>query len=721
MTLSVALVNALGGLRVAQVGVQWTSQNVGNLNTDGYTKKVVNQESVAAGGVRVASVDRFVDEGMLRQLRAEQTKLGTAQIAEEYLSRLGDFLGDPAYGGTVGRELTGLSEAFEALATSPRAIENLVSVRDGGVMLARSINASSDHIQELRTEVDREIAGSIQIVNEALAEVQRLNYEIAQMRVSGQPTGEHEDQRDMAINRIAEQIPIRTFEKESGQTGLFLPSGLALLDGTPRFFSEYTAHATITAAVPRDFQAITFATDTGTDATPLIQGGKLGELIKLRDSELPRFQTQLDALATQLRDQINAQHNLGTPQPPRDQLVASQTFDSDNVDFTFASGNTHLVLFDADGKEQAVIDFAELSQAGANNPTPLPASFTMRDLLTTLNDYLPANTTAGGVALSDIIRVPPVPPAGPSSQVALGFEVSSGYPGYGLAIVDEAASGNPTAKITLSATSLATSTQAFGFSNLFGFNDFFVGEAAGPSWGSATQPEGYKVTSGGTISLMTSRGSYQVVVNPGDSLDDIASTIETSFPDEIEAYVYRQGDSFGLRIGSDASPPMEIYDISTDITGLPFSRQEVGTSGELAVRQDIVDNPHLVSKGRPVRDVYHHYDLGAGDGAIAQKLAETFNTGFAYPSVGGLPEYTTTFHDFNAQLVGQIAGAADRAGSELEFQTGFTNMLEQRISEASGVNIDEELTNMVKLQNAYAASARVITAVQEMFDILENL
>ena len=58
MSLTNALTNAISGLRATQVGVQWTSQNVGNADTPGYTRKVVNLENNSNGGVNVASVTR---------------------------------------------------------------------------------------------------------------------------------------------------------------------------------------------------------------------------------------------------------------------------------------------------------------------------------------------------------------------------------------------------------------------------------------------------------------------------------------------------------------------------------------------------------------------------------------------------------------------------------------------------------------------------------------
>jgi flagellar hook-associated protein 1 FlgK len=47
-------------------------------------------------------------------------------------------------------------------------------------------------------------------------------------------------------------------------------------------------------------------------------------------------------------------------------------------------------------------------------------------------------------------------------------------------------------------------------------------------------------------------------------------------------------------------------------------------------------------------------------------------------------------------------------------------MSTQRYQSDTGVNLDEEIANLQVLQNAYAASARLLTVVQEMFDTLEQ-
>ena len=47
--------------------------------------------------------------------------------------------------------------------------------------------------------------------------------------------------------------------------------------------------------------------------------------------------------------------------------------------------------------------------------------------------------------------------------------------------------------------------------------------------------------------------------------------------------------------------------------------------------------------------------------------------------------------------------------------------LQQRFNDGSSVNVDQEMANLLTLQNSYAANARVLSAVKDMFDILMKM
>jgi flagellar hook-associated protein 1 len=73
-------------------------------------------------------------------------------------------------------------------------------------------------------------------------------------------------------------------------------------------------------------------------------------------------------------------------------------------------------------------------------------------------------------------------------------------------------------------------------------------------------------------------------------------------------------------------------------------------------------------------------------------------------------------------LIGQVlttqAQAAANASSLKDGQDVVVNALQARVNTTSGVNIDQEMTTLLNLQNTYSANARVFSAVQQLFQTL---
>jgi flagellar hook-associated protein 1 FlgK len=71
-----------------------------------------------------------------------------------------------------------------------------------------------------------------------------------------------------------------------------------------------------------------------------------------------------------------------------------------------------------------------------------------------------------------------------------------------------------------------------------------------------------------------------------------------------------------------------------------------------------------------------------------------------------------------SQIVSQQSQAASAASNLQQGQDTVVNALQQRFNDQSGVNIDTEMSNLIALQNAYGANARVMTTVQQMMSML---
>ncbi|MBV8577804.1 MAG: hypothetical protein JOZ58_22560, partial [Acetobacteraceae bacterium] len=77
-----------------------------------------------------------------------------------------------------------------------------------------------------------------------------------------------------------------------------------------------------------------------------------------------------------------------------------------------------------------------------------------------------------------------------------------------------------------------------------------------------------------------------------------------------------------------------------------------------------------------------------------------------------------TLADFAASLVGAQASDSAAASSQLSTEQAVQTSLQGKLTSETGVNMDAEMSDMIALQNAYGANAKVISAVQSMFTTL---
>ncbi|MDR3356390.1 MAG: flagellar hook-associated protein FlgK [Spirochaetaceae bacterium] len=103
-----------------------------------------------------------------------------------------------------------------------------------------------------------------------------------------------------------------------------------------------------------------------------------------------------------------------------------------------------------------------------------------------------------------------------------------------------------------------------------------------------------------------------------------------------------------------------------------------------------------------------------GNGEAALAIAAIRNTVVTVGRLG-------TFDDYFADSMGRIGLLGEQSGRALETQAQIMKQLHDMRQSVAGVNMDEELANMIKYQHGYQAAARFVTTVNSMLDILMNL
>ena len=79
---------------------------------------------------------------------------------------------------------------------------------------------------------------------------------------------------------------------------------------------------------------------------------------------------------------------------------------------------------------------------------------------------------------------------------------------------------------------------------------------------------------------------------------------------------------------------------------------------------------------------------------------------------------STDLTSLASALTGSQAETINDVSSDLTNETAVQSSLSSKVAGVSGVSVDDELSSIVALQNAYAANAKVVTAVQTLFNDL---
>lgn len=146
--------------------------------------------------------------------------------------------------------------------------------------------------------------------------------------------------------------------------------------------------------------------------------------------------------------------------------------------------------------------------------------------------------------------------------------------------------------------------------------------------------------------------------------------------------------------------------------------QITGLAGRISVNQGLVGDPSKV--------VNYGASVASGDSTRPDFLYKQLSSAsLRYPSNTGIgttgSPFTGSLSTFLRQVISVQGQNADAAANLKQGQDVVQSALQQRFNDASGVNIDQEMANLLTLQNSYAANARVLSAVKDMIDTLMKI
>ena len=308
MSLSLSLSSAVSGLQASARSAELVSSNVANALTDGYGRRDIQLTARILGGtgsgVEITGVVRVTDQVLLSDRRVAQANMAGSAVLADAFARLEAAIGTPGDAASLGGKIAGLDSALLAATSRPDSEQRLAAVLTAAQGLATQVGKASIAVQMERERADDRIAENVKELNDTLAKVAALNAQILKQVVADRDASPLMDQRQQLIDKIAEIVPLRQIDRDTGQIALISTGGAVLLDGRPALFG-FTPVGKVTPDMTLASGALSGLTMNGKpvtfgDGSGKLDGGAMAANFRLRDIEAPVQQVRLDALARDL-------------------------------------------------------------------------------------------------------------------------------------------------------------------------------------------------------------------------------------------------------------------------------------------------------------------------------------------------------------------------------------------------------------------------------------
>ncbi len=750
-------------LQAAQIGLTTTGHNIANANTPGYTRQVVLQSASGAhnfgsgfvgSGTQVTTIQRVYDQYLNNQLLTAQTSKGSLDSYYSQITQIDNMLGDSSTG--LSSTLQDFFSGIQGLAAAPNAASARQSVLSSAETLAGRFQALGNQLDQMRQGVNDQIDSSVSNINSYAQQIATLNDAIEKAEGSSgesKPANDLLDQRDQVLSDLSKEVKVSVV-KQGNSYNVFIGNGQPLVVGTQKF-------NLVTAVSPSDPSRteVAYSANGAVNVLPesSLTGGSLGGLFDFRANSLDAAQNSLGRVATGLALTFNAQHQLGLDQNGN---LGGAFF---NAAAPVVDGNIYnkgggvVTASISDPGALTASDYLLQTVTAAAPPVPGPAAPGAYKL-TRLSDGTVTNFTtfpqtvdgvdfdlgSGNPAAGDSFLIKPTANGATGFNVAINdvtkiaaaAPITTGF-AAGPAVLTGFTAATPPGSSTISA---ATESAAFtsatltpavtltydAVSNtLSGFPAgvaVTVNGAAPPAPYVAGDPVPY--TAGATISFggvsfaisgtPATGDQFSINNNPAGSAKISAGTVDASFTNAT------------------LTPTVTLtYNATTNtLSGFPAG-VPVTVNGAAPPAPYVAGDPVPYTAGATISFGGASFTI-SGTPATGDQFSLGLNTNGKGDTrnallLGGLQTSNTLANGTTSYqgAYGQLVSLIGNKTHELDVtSTAAGKLLDSTIAAqqaVSGVNLDEEATNLLRYQQAYQAAGKVMQTANQLFDMLLTL
>lgn len=692
---------AMSGLSVSQAQVSATSDNIANVNTVGYARKVVTQtESVAGGqglGVQIQTIARAASAFLEKANMSAAAQASQTSAVSSYLDQAQQLFGDPSSSTSFFGGLDKVYSAFSSAAATPSSSLNRSDAVAAVNAFLASATSLSNNIGSLTDQANQQATTDVGQVNSLLSQIAQANTDIASLSTSGGDATGAQNTQAQLLNQLSSLMQVQVTKASNGVATLRSPDGVYLAgpQGPATLaYSKVGGGALLTATAPQ-----------GQPAQITAGSGELAGLMQLAGVDLPQLSTELGQYVSQAMGQINAAYNNTTAVPPPNTLTGTATGMSLPTAIANFTGDTTIAVTNAAGVMQQRVDInfntgqMNVTTTGGATST---VSFNAANFLANLN------TALGG--------------AGTAAYTNGVLSLTASNAANGVAVRDD-----PTTP---------SSNSGSGFSQFFGLNNLIQSSNYANVSGSLGASAANTFATGGTmtLALTDAKGAALRQVNlqvpaAAATVGDLITTLNGSVGGYGSFALDGQGHlAFTPSKSYTGAAVSVISDNTVNTAGGPSLSQMLGIgwntqaamTSSFSVRSDIAANPSSLATAQLdlTQTVGGSSALGAGDGGGAQAIADSGSITIPFSSAGVINAGAMSVSTYGSQLAGLISSNTSNADAAAKSATALQTQASGQLSSAEGVNLDTELVNLTNYQQSYNACARLMQASQNMYTTL---
>jgi flagellar hook-associated protein 1 FlgK len=703
MSLNTILNVATSGMMAAQTGLRVVSDNIANINTPGYVRKTIAQSNLVSNGmgvgVNIDAIKRATDKFMAAASLNGASSAGKANAVATAMDNAQKLFGDPSAATNYFSTLNDVYAAFSMAVDDPSSTllrgSAATKLED---FLSESKRITSSLSGQIK-DTDNRLSADVDRVNDLLKQIDGLNTDITRAKMSGADSTGSENVQSGLIDELSTYMNVQVSDRANGGVTVRSAEGVSLAGDGP------ATVAYVQSGPANGYLTVTTANSGGQVSPLYVANGEIQGLLELRNKELPNLSDQLGEFVTRAAEELNRASNASSSVPAPASMNGKDTGLDAATAFKNFTGKTTIAITNAAGviQKRVDIDFTAgtMTVDGAPGPAFTNANFTAQ-----------LNTALGGTATASFAN----------GALSLNTAVSTN----GIAIVDDATT---------------PSTKAGkGFSQFFGLNDVIRSDGYSPYETGMTTADPSGFTPGQTLTLRLTDAD-------GSRIRDVQVTIPAgagTMQETIDALNSRNtgvglygafalGPKGELSFTSNTASPVSlsvVEDTTQRGVGGPSLSQLFGVGmSERSTRGGLFSvDPAMAAD--PSKLPFAKLNLAAaagtaalavGDGRGALALAKAGDTTTAFSAAGDQAGASKSVLNYGADFSGSIARKAASATSRKDAAESVQTEVNAQRQSQEGVNLDEELVNLTTFQQAFNASARLIQATKDMFDVLTNI